>query len=336
MAMMKIDIFSHICPKKYIDSVTKILPSDSYWQTMMGAIPTLHDMDRRFRILDKYGVTQVLVMASPAIEDIADSKKSPDVAKMANDEMAELVYKYPERFPAAVAALPMNNMDAALKEVDRAINDLHFRGVQIYTPINDKPIDSEEFLPLYEKMSQEYNLPILIHPSRQIDYPDYKTETESKYHIWHAFGWPYETTAAMTRLVFSGVLQKWPNLKIITHHCGAMVPYFAQRIVAGYDGSEMRRGGKHKKGLTKAPVEYFKMFYNDTALYGHTPALMCGYEFFGADHILFGTDMPLGDAQIGERNTRETIDSIERMNIDEAEKRKIFFENACSIFRLAV
>lgn len=333
---MKIDIYSHILPKKYIDYLTKIMPSDSYWQTMIKAVPTLCDLDRRFRIIDKFGVTQVLVLASPAIEEIADPQKAVDVAKLANDEMAELVYKYPERFPAAVASLPLNNMDAALQEVDRAINDLLFRGVQIFTPINDKPIDSEEFLPLYEKMSQQYNLPILIHPHRQMNYPDYRTETESKYHIWHAFGWPYETTAAMTRLVFSGVLQKWPSLKIITHHCGAMIPYFAQRIVAGYDSAEMRRGGKHKKGLTRPPLEYFKTFYNDTALYGHTPGLMCGYEFFGADHLLFGTDMPLGDPQIGERNTRETIDAIEQMDIDDMEKRKIFSENARDLFRLPI
>lgn len=332
---MKIDIYSHILPKKYIDYVTKIMPSDSYWQTMIKATPTLCDMEQRFRIIDKYGVMQVLVLCSPGIEEIAGPKKAVDLAKLANDEMAELVHKHPDRFPAAVAALPLNNMDAALKEADRAINDLHFRGVQIFTPINDKPIDSEEFLPLYEKMSQQYNLPILIHPHRQVNFTDYRTEIESKYHIWHAFGWPYETTAAMTRLVFSGVLQKWPNLKIITHHCGAMVPYFAQRIVAGYDSAEMRRGAKHKKGLTRSPIEYFKMFYNDTALYGHTPGLMCGYEFFGADHILFGTDMPM-DSQTGERYTRDTIDAIAQMDIEDAEKQKIFSENARNIFRLPV
>ena len=93
----------------------------------------------------------------------------------------------------------MNDMDAALKEADRAINDLRLRGVLIYTPVNDKPLDSPEFMPLYEKMSQ-YNLPMLIHPMRNPDYPDYRTENESKYRIYNTFGWAYETTAAMTRI----------------------------------------------------------------------------------------------------------------------------------------
>jgi predicted TIM-barrel fold metal-dependent hydrolase len=332
---MKIDIYSHILPRKYIDFVTKIMPSDSYWRIMIQATPTLCDLEHRFRIIDKYGVMQVLVLCSPGIEEIANPKKAVDVARLANDEMAELVHKYPDRFPAAIASLPLNNMDAALKEADRAINDLLFRGVQIFTPINDKPIDSEEFLPLYEKMSQQYNLPILIHPRRQANYPDYRSETESKYNIWQAFGWPYETTAAMTRLVFSGVFEKYPNLKIITHHCGAMVPYFAQRIVGQYNIVEMRRGAKHKQGLTRPPIEYFKMFYNDTALCGHTPGLMCGYHFFGADHILFGTDMPM-DSQLGECNTRDTIDAIEQMDIDDMEKCKIFSDNARNLFRLPI
>jgi predicted TIM-barrel fold metal-dependent hydrolase len=332
---MKIDIFSHILPKKYMEAVTEILPSDSYWQAMIQATPTLWDLESRFRIMDRYGVTQILVLVSPGSEDITNPEKAPDLAEVANDGMAELVHKYPDRFLGAVASLPMNNVDAALKEVDRAINDLLFRGVQIFTPIDDKPLDSEEFMPLYEKMSRQYDLPILIHPRRHRDYADYRTEKESKYNIWHAFGWPYETTAAMTRLVFSGVLETYPNLKIITHHCGAMVPYFAQRIVGEFNMFEMRRGAKYKQGLTKPPIEYFKMFYNDSALYGHAPGLMCAYHFFGADHILFGTDMPM-DSQLGDCYTRDTIDAIEQMDISDSEKAMIFEDNARRLFRLPI
>jgi predicted TIM-barrel fold metal-dependent hydrolase len=286
--------------------------------------------------MDKYeDVVQVLTLAAPPIEGIADSAKAADLAKLANDEMAELVFRYPDRFVAGVTCLPMNNIDAALKEVDRAINDLRFRGVLVYTPVNDKPLDSPEFMPLYEKMSQ-YNLPIWIHPSRLIDYPDYKTENESLYRIWSLFGWPYETTVAMTRLVFSRILEKYPKLKIITHHCGGMVPYFEQRIIEFHDMAEMRMGQKHKLGLTKAPIEYFKMFYNDTAIYGNTPALMCAYAFCGADHLLFAADFPLGDSQLGYRNYRQTINAIEQMDINDAEKKMIFEDNARSLLRLPI
>lgn len=332
---MKIDVFPHILPKKYKEALYKIAPSGFYIQDVIETLPTLFDLEHRFRIMDKFkGLMQVLTLSSPPVEGIADSEKAVDLAKLANDEMAELVLKYPDRFAAAVACLPMNNMDATLKEVDRAINDLKFRGVQINTPINDKPLDSPEFMPLYEKMAK-YNLPIWIHPERPSDFTDYRTEKKSKYMIFHIFGWPYETAAAMTRLIFSGVLEKHPNLKFITHHCGSMVPYMEQRIIGAYDHAEMLRGAKYKQGLTKSPIEYFKMFYNDTAIYGSTPGLMCAYAFCGADHILFATDFPY-DSQYGERYIRQTIQSIEQMDISDLEKKMIFEDNARKLLRLPI
>ncbi len=332
---MKIDIFPHILPIKYKEALYRLASPGFYIQNVIDSTPTLFDLDHRFQIMDKYeGLMQVLTLSAPPVELIADPEKTVDLAKLANDEMAELVLKYPDRFAAAVACLPMNNMAAALKETDRAINDLSFRGVQLYTPINGKPLDSPEFLPLYEKMSQ-YDLPIWIHPQRTASCADYETEDRSRYMIFHIFGWPYETAAAMTHLVFSGVLERYPSLKIITHHCGGMVPYFEQRIIGAFDHAEMLRGAKYKKGLTKAPIDYFKMFYYDTALYGSTPALMCGYGFCGADHMLFATDMTF-DNQLGDRYIRQTIQSIEQMNISDLEKKKIFEDNAQSLLRLPI
>ncbi len=332
---MKIDVFPHILPPKYKDALYKSAPSGFYIQDVIETLPTLYDLEHRFRIMDKFeGLLQVLTLSSPPIEKIGDIKKAIDLAKLANDEMAELVLKYPDRFVAAVASLPMLDIDATLKEIDRAITDLRFRGIQLNTPVNDKPLDSAEFLTIYEKMSQ-YNLPIWIHPVRDADFTDYRTEKRSKYMIFHVFGWPYETAAAMTRLVFSGILEKYPNLKFITHHCGSLVPYLEQRIIGAYDHAEMLRGAKYKQGLTKSPIEYFKMFYNDTAIYGSTPGLMCAYAFCGADHLLFGTDFPY-DNQYGERYIRQTIISIEQMDISDLEKRMIFEDNARKLLRLPI
>ena len=332
---MKIDISAHILTIKYKEALYKTAPPNFYLKSSLDTTPTLFDVEHRFRIMDKYeDLMQVLTLISPPVEDVADSNKAVDLAKIANDEMAELVFKYPHRFAAAVACLPMNSIDDALNEIERAIKDLKFRGVQIYTPINDKPLDSQEFMPLYEKMSQ-YNLPIWLHPKRGGEYADYRTEDKSLYRINSIFGWPYETTVAMTRLVFSGVLERYPNLKNITHHCGGMVPFFEQRMVVLHDSSEMRRGEIHKLGLTKAPIEYFKMFYNDTALYGNTPGLMCGYAFFGADKLLFGTDMPM-DNQLGYRYMRQTLKAIEQMDISDLEKKKIYEDNARKLLRLPI
>lgn len=330
---MKIDIYPHILPKKYMNQVYKKAGQNFYLRDVDDATPTLWDLEARFRIMDAYpGLTQVLTIASPPLEDVFSPEDAVDLAKMANDEMAELVAKYPDRFVGAAACLPMNDMDATLKEVDRAIQDLHLNGVQIYSPINEKPLDHPDFLPLYEKMAG-YDLPIWIHPKRGIDFADYKTESRSKYWIFSMFGWPYETTAAMTRLVFSGVLERWPNLKFITHHCGGMVPYFADRIAGGQEYAAKCLNAKFSRTLSKPPIEYFRMFYADTAVYGATPSLMCGYAFFGADRMLFATDMPY-DAEGGDRYTRDTIKAIEQMQISQAEREHIFEGNARRILKL--
>lgn len=343
---MKIDIYAHIFPPKYRAEIlkrieAKVLP-------LMESNPTLIDLETRFRVMDKYDdLVQVLVPTGPPLESIAMPKETVDIAKKANDEMAEIVFKHPDRFVSAVAVLPISDLDAALKEADRAITELKFRGIFMwvpmynfdpqvgkYEPTQGRAIDLPEQMSLYEKMAN-YNLPIWLHPHREPIVPDYSTEPRSKYQIAHIFGWPYETTVAMARLVFSGVLEKYPNLKFITHHCGAMVPYFADRIITQYDHSEMRYKAKFKQKLTKPIIEYFRMFYNDTAINGNTSALMCAYDFFGAKHLLFGTDMPY-DSQIGHVALRKTIRAIEQMSINDFEKKMIFEENARELLRLPV
>ena len=332
---MKFDVYTHILPAKYKEALYKSAPSGFSVQRVVESIPTLYDLDHRFRIMDKFpGVMQVLTLSSPGVQEIGDAQKALDLAKIANDGMAELVRKYPDRFAAAVATVPMNNMDAALVELDRAVNELHLRGVQIDTPVNDKPLDSPEFMPLYEKMNQ-YNLPIWIHPTRTMAHADYKTEERSKYMIFHIFGWPYETTAAVTRLVFSGILDKYPELKFITHHAGGMIPFFEQRIIGAYDHAEMQMGkAQYRTKLRRAPIEYFKMFYGDTALNGKAAALACGHAFFGTEHVLFATDFPYDD-QEGDRFTRETIDSVDAMALPRFEKNLIFEGNIKRLLKLS-
>jgi len=333
--LLKVDAYAHISPPKYTDVLRKEYPG--FYNQILGACSPLYDMSERFRIMDKYpDVVQVLTVGPvPPLEAFADSEKSVGLAKQANDEMAELVTKYRDRFVAAIALLPMNNIDAAVKEADRAIKDLGFRGIYVHSNINGRPLDSPEFLPLYEKMSQ-YNLPIYIHPWRGDDIAEYPNEKTSKYMIASVFGWPYETTAAMTRLVFSGILEKYPNLKVVTHHCGGMVPYYEQRILQHYGQRERTGTASFLKGLPKSAIEYYKMFYADTAIHGNTPALMLAYHFFGADHIVLGADMPLGDYYFGFRSYRQTINAIEAMDITDAEKRKIFADNALHLLRLPV
>lgn len=335
---MMIDVFTHILPPKYLEARDK--KSIGGWASAKGskyvkAVPTLFDLDKRFKIMDRYpDLLQVLTIAAPSPETITKPEDTVELAKIANDEMAELVVKYPDRFVAAVACLPLNDIDATLSEIDRAINDLRFRGIQVCTDINGKPLDSPEFMPIYEKMAY-YDLPILIHPMREAVVPDYEGEEESKYLIWTRLGWPHATSTAMMRLVCSGILEKYPSLKFVTHHAGGTVPYLITRIGLLDNFNEMRMGYRYEQRLTKSTVDYLRMFYNDTAVYGNTPSLMCAYAFCGADHLLFATDMPF-DSQAGYRLVRETIRSVEEMDITDVEKKKIFEDNARKLFRLPI
>ena len=166
----------------------------------------------------------------------------------------------------------MNNVPAALEEMDHAIGKLGAKGIQVFTNVNGRPLDDPEFYPVFERCVKRYDLPIWLHPVRRSDFPDYLSETKSKYEIWWLFGWPYETSACMARLVFSGMLEKLPNMKIITHHLGAMAPYFDARISLGMDQMGTRTPDEDYVGLRarmkKSPLEFFRMFYGDTAVNG--------------------------------------------------------------------
>jgi predicted TIM-barrel fold metal-dependent hydrolase len=343
---MKIDMFTHFCPERLAKELSKYEHKGTDSKKMTGGIETIFNLEARFRIMDKYeGYTQVVSVAGGPVEAVAKGQDAIDLARIANDCAAELVAKYPTRFLSAIATLPFNDTEASLIELDRAINDLKLKGIMVHTPLYflsagvvppglGKPIDSPELWPIYAKMA-EYDLPIWIHPNPLCDarMPDYHDEATSKYYAWQIYGWPYQDTLAQLRLVFGGVLEKYPTLKFINHHGGAMIPFLEKRLVVSTNMAEMRWGVNIKKGLTRSPRDYFRMFYADTAIGGSTPGLMCAHAFYGTDHMVFGTDMPF-DMEIGNEAIRETIKSVEGMAIPAADKEAIFEYNAKKLLRL--
>jgi predicted TIM-barrel fold metal-dependent hydrolase len=334
---MKIDVFPHIFPKRFFDRMCEVASLSHYMQKRTRAIPVLTDLELRFRMMDRHdGYVQVLTLCSPPIEAFAGAALAADLARLANDGMAEIVERHPDRFPGFVASLAMNNPDAAVREIDRAIGELGATGVQIFSNVTGAPPPAPEYRPIFERMAH-HRLPIWMHPARPASFPDYKGETRSRYDIWWAFGWPYETTAAMARLVFDGLFERHPDLQIITHHMGAMVPHFEGRAGYGLDQLGTRTDDPDDiaapRRLTGRPVDHFRKFYGDTALFGASHAMECGLAFFGADHILFGTDMPF-DPEGGPGFIRETIAAMERMRATPAEKAKIYEGNARRMLRL--
>ncbi len=332
---MKIDIFNHIFPEAFY---TEFLERTSGLKDMgkrVRNIPGLVDLDARFRMMDEFGdYRQVISLASPPLESFADPEACAVLARMANDGMAELVDRYPSRFPGFVASLPMNHPDAAEKELERAAG-LGARGVQLYSNVAGKPLDSEEFLPLFAELARR-DLVIWLHPARGADFPDYPGEDRSKYEIWWTFGWPYETSAAMARLVFSGLFDRYPDLKIITHHMGAMIPYFEGRVGYGWDQMGLRSSdgdySELRRSMPRRPVDYFRMFYADTALFGALAATQCGLAFFGADRVLFASDSPFEPAP--GLYVRETIRVIESLGLPAQDKERIYRGNAERLLKL--
>jgi predicted TIM-barrel fold metal-dependent hydrolase len=341
MTDKKLDIFPHIFPLEYFERMKQIAEGNPGLAAALKRwmhIPVLWDLDKRIRMMKRWpGYQQILTLSMPAIEFLGDENQTPALARLANDGMAAIVAKRPDLFPAFVASLPMNNVEASLEEMDRAIGELGAKGIQIFTNVNGRPLDEPEFFPIFERMSRKYDLPIWVHPTRTAKFADYASEQKSKYEIWWLFGWPYETSAFMARLVFSQMLDKLPRLKIITHHMGAMAPYLENRLGYGMDQFGARTADEDYEGLLKRmkkrPLDYFRMFYGDTSVNGSVSAMRCGLDFFGADHVLFGTDCPF-DPEGGPLFIREIIKGLDRMKLRPDDRRKIYFGNAMRLLRL--
>lgn len=336
---MRIDIFAHILPEKFFERMLAVSSSAATnIQKRVRGIPAIHDLNERYRIMDQFrDYVQVLSLASPPIEALGGPDRSPEFARLANDGMAETVARDPKRFPAFIASLPLNAPDAALRELERAIDQLGARGVQIFSNVNGKPLDRPEFAPLFAEMARR-DLPLWLHPARVSRFSDYADEMDSRFELWWVFGWPYETSVAMARIVFAGYFDQYPNLKIITHHAGAMIPFFSGRIGPGLDQLGTRTPDEQKPALTehrlkRRPFDYFKMFYADTALFGATHGIRCALDFFGADRMLFASDFPF-DPEKGSYNIRATIADLDALTLDTKTRAEIDEGNARRLLRL--
>jgi aminocarboxymuconate-semialdehyde decarboxylase len=337
--MRKLDVFTHIMPAPYFERMMGAVPTFADVGKRMRGVPMLVDLDLRFRVMDRFGpdYQQILSLPTPPIEAMVSGAQSVDLARAANDGMADLVRRHPDRFPGFVASLPLDDPDAALAELTRAIETLDARGVQLFSNVAGRPLTSPELAPIFEAMVG-YDRPIWLHPYRGPTWTDYPSELTSQFEIWWTFGWPYETSVAMARIVFAGYFDRWPTLKIITHHLGAMVPYFAGRVGPGWDQLGSRTsapdGAEALSRLKKRPADYFHMFYADTAVFGAYDATVCGLAYFGVDKVLFASDSPF-DPEGGPMYIRETMGIIDRLPVSAAERQQIYAGNAERLLKLS-
>ncbi|MBN1367783.1 MAG: amidohydrolase [Dehalococcoidales bacterium] len=316
---MIIDIFSHILPPKYYAAVMKKVKNDPFI-----SVPSVIDLDFRLKIMDELkDISQVISIVGPPLETLVKPSYMVELARIANNELANIVSRHSNKFLAAIALLPFNDIESTLAEIDRAITDLGMRGVQIYTDINGEPLDSPKYIPIFKKM-EDYDLPIFLHPIVKPWAPDYPNEKGSRYNLFVTVGWPHATSMAMMRLAISGILEKFPNLKLITHHAGGTIPYLSARI----------NNSPYKyPHLRNKVIDSLHKFYNDTAVRGDKANLMCAYDFFDAEHMVFGTDFPMaGSVDM----VKDTIRSINEMEIPNSHKLKILTENAKYLLKITI
>jgi aminocarboxymuconate-semialdehyde decarboxylase len=327
---MRIDAYTHFMPSRMF----KLLVDSGYPDIgkRMREVPCIHDLDIRKKVVDTFkDYAQILSYPMPPLEVFTkgDGVKANEYAKLINDEFAEICAKDKDHFPGWVAQIALNAPDVGVGEAKRAIA-AGALGVQIYTNIAGKPLDEPEFEPFFAAM-EKLDKPIWLHPARNASFSDYASEKKSKYEIWWTLGWSYETTAAMSRLVFSKIMDKYPNLKIITHHFGGIAPMLEGRIGPGWDQLGARTSDEDLqvlyKSLKRRPLDYFKhQFYADTATFSGGPALHAGFAFYDIDKIVFASDCPF-DPEKGTLYTRETLRLIEEKDMPKADKEMVWHGN---------
>jgi aminocarboxymuconate-semialdehyde decarboxylase len=338
MSSRKIDIYNHVMPQAVLDYMRDVSSAAPGMIKRMSTIPVLYDIEARIRMMDQWpGYEQVISIAVP-LESMAGPGDSPALARVTNAALKNICDTRPDKFPGWVASLPLNNVDASLEEMDRAIAE-GASGIHLYSNINGMPLDDPSLFPIFERAVEHHGVPIWMHPARNATFADYPGEAKSKYEIWQVFGWPYETSVAMARLVFSGMYDKLPEMRFITHHLGAMVPYFEGRVGPLWDQLGSRTTDEDYQPILDAmkakgrrPVDYFRFFYNDTSIGGSASAIRCGLEFFGAEHVLFGTDCPF-DPEGGPQFIRDTIAALDSLDLTAADREAIYCGNAVEMLK---
>ena len=328
-----IDVHNHLYPKEWMDYLEHRTESPRMERTGPTSmtfysenVPLAHisraghyDPAARMEDMDKYGIdTQILSLTTPSVE-LVPPNDGVKWARRVNDYLASVCQKYPERF-YAYATLPYQDVDEAIKELERAYKNLGVKGIIMFSNINGKPIASPEFCSIYAK-AEEYELPILIHPA-----PPLTTDVMERLRLPSPlFGFVLDTTMAIISLIFQGVIEKYPKLKLIHSHLGGVVPYTVGRIDDSFNNYSKEYGLE----LPRAPSDYYKrQVYVDTISY-HLPAMRCCLDWLGPDHIMLGTDYahPVGHIE-------EAICYVRDMGLSEEDTDKILGGNAIKIFDL--
>jgi aminocarboxymuconate-semialdehyde decarboxylase len=335
---MVIDFQAHIFPEAYIDELERIdgavilEPPDPhsgmtyfYDRKLKCRINTAtfqgRDIPKRIEHMDRLGIdVHILSIPAPGA-DRFEGESAVKLAQIANDSIAALCRKHPKRF-VGLFTLPTSSIAASLDELERCVNELGLRGFASFSNLNGQRVDREELFPIYERLAK-YKLPVYIHPTA----PLATAATDIDIMPTLIFGWAFDSTVAMTHLVYGRVLERFPEINFVVADVGGVLAFFAQRAINIYSGrtEEIRQ----KYGLKENPLDYFRRFYVDTADHPAS-TLRCVKDFFGPDRMVLGSNYPYGPEE-GCLLVKNSLNAINGLELGAAEKNKILGGNAARI-----
>jgi predicted TIM-barrel fold metal-dependent hydrolase len=325
---MIIDSHGHIPPETYIKelmshkNLPRILKGDNnsliieYGEGYQYTIDDrMYSIDTKLEAMKKSSVDmQILGIIMPGL-DTLDAEIAYTLTQKVNDEYADIQEKYHDTF-LTVGAIPLQYPEFAIEELRRIKKDLGMMGVEVFSNINGTPLDSPKFYPFFRE-AESLNIPLLLHPSLPLI-----AEATKPYGLTGAVGYLFDTTIAILRIIYSGILEKFPKLRIVLPHMGSTIPYLIGRI-----DNQFKINPESQEKISKLPSEYFKLIYVDTAQSLYRPAIECAYQLIGSKKILFGTDYPFADLS-------KSIQAIKNLDISDEAKEDIFENNARSMFNI--
>ena len=328
--MRVVDSHNHFYPPSYVERLTapasasrvKVTydsdgnPCVHYPGDYNILVPGHRDIELRQRVLDEHGIdTQVLTFTTPGVH-VEDPELAADLARSINDEFATIVRTYRGRF-AALATLPLNDPSEAVRELDRAMRQLHLPGAMVFSNVNHVALADGVFEPLWKK-ANELSAVIYIHPTDPAG-----VESMLEYWLMPLVGFLFDTTLAASHLVFSGVVERYPRIRWVLAHMGGTIPYLAERLDRGW-----RAFADCRAHIASPPSEYLRTFHYDTVNF-NPGAMRLALEFAGPDRILAGSDYP---HQIG--SIPLMLETIEKLDVSSDVKEKIRGGNASSLLGL--
>lgn len=325
---MKIDCQTHVMPDAYIDIFAQNPQSPRMEREgkdqvviLVNDRPTIrsnmesYNIQRKLKVMDDAGID--ISVLSPNIP--GPCMLAPELAlkgaQTINNFIGDVMRKHPGRF-AGIATLPWQNVDEAIKEMDRTQDELGLCAVMLFSNIGGRAVDETDFEPIYAH-AESRDLPIVIHPT----FPSWGGAIKD-YMMIPIIGFQMDSSLALLRLILGGILERHPRLQILMPHAGGVLPYMIGRI--DYMTEVM---GRKPDYLSQAPSDYLKRVYLDTCL-PSAQALQYALDFIGPEHMVLGTDHPWVEPEL-------FVNLIEGMNISDQDKSLIFSGNASQLFGMA-